>query len=489
MIHFKLTETSTPARAPSKRGVITAACTGAVAIILIIIYIVGAVHYSSVFLPNTVINGCDVSSMNASETAQRLARAADEYTLTLVTREGSEVICGSDIGLSASVSTDEIENMIDKQNSYAWPLYAFSQKSYTADTATVEYLYDDEMLTAVLNSLNCVSPENPTQASDAQLVLSGGEFIILPEVYGNTADKEVLESAVRIAVESQSVTLNLSEAGVYDEPAVLADDEKLTAQKDLLNSIADVTITLTFGESTESADISKVMTWLYVSETYDGYSLAANTDALSEYAVALSEKYDTAGEPIDFETTDGETITLTGDYGWKLDTEYAAQTLGTLAAEGTSVSYNLTDHSAESEMWWEYTAVSYGTVGSEYYGDSYAEVCVSSQHMWLYSGGEVAMESDVVTGNPSVGHDTPTGAFRVRALRTDTTLNGEDYSVDVAYFIVFADDVGFHDAVWQPYFGGDWYCTNGSHGCVNMPLDAIEEMYGLVRMGMPVFVY
>ena len=55
--------------------------------------------------------------------------------------------------------------------------------------------------------------------------------------------------------------------------------------------------------------------------------------------------------------------------------------------------------------------------------------------------------------------------------------------------MVFTTDSGFHDAEWQWAFGDDMYIDNGSHGCVNLPLEVAEQLYGFVYPGMPVFVY
>ena len=139
--------------------------------------------------------------------------------------------------------------------------------------------------------------------------------------------------------------------------------------------------------------------------------------------------------------------------------------------------------------WWTRTGVGYDSNGQDYYGNTYAEVSITEQHMWMYKDGEVVFESDVVTGNPNLGNDTPIGAFRIRYHQANAVLVGPGYAQPVAYWMVFADDVGFHDATWQPYFGGDLYLWNGSHGCVNLPLDKAGELFNLVYDNMPVFVY
>ena len=44
-------------------------------------------------------------------------------------------------------------------------------------------------------------------------------------------------------------------------------------------------------------------------------------------------------------------------------------------------------------------------------------------------------------------------------------------------------------ASWRSQFGGEIYKTNGSHGCVNLPLDAAKTLYENVSYGFPVVCY
>ena len=48
---------------------------------------------------------------------------------------------------------------------------------------------------------------------------------------------------------------------------------------------------------------------------------------------------------------------------------------------------------------------------------------------------------------------------------------------------------GLHDATWRQEFGGEIYKNNGSHGCINMPLDIAEKVYNAVSVGTVVEVY
>ena len=50
--------------------------------------------------------------------------------------------------------------------------------------------------------------------------------------------------------------------------------------------------------------------------------------------------------------------------------------------------------------------------------------------------------------------------------------------------------VGFHDATWQPAFGGSLYLKGyGSHGCINVSYSAAETLYNMITFDEPVVVY
>lgn len=128
----------------------------------------------------------------------------------------------------------------------------------------------------------------------------------------------------------------------------------------------------------------------------------------------------------------------------------------------------------------------YGYVQKEYtqeLSDRVVVVDISDQHLKFYKRNAVALESDVVTGKP--GHETNMGYQQVKATYENAELIGPTWDVKVSVYAPFNNDgEGFHDAWWRPDtdFGGDTYMTNGSHGCVNMPLDKAKE---LVRQLLP----
>jgi lipoprotein-anchoring transpeptidase ErfK/SrfK len=66
---------------------------------------------------------------------------------------------------------------------------------------------------------------------------------------------------------------------------------------------------------------------------------------------------------------------------------------------------------------------------------------------------------------------------------------GDEYSVDVEYWMAFFEGQGLHDAPWKSRFGGNIYKTDGSRGCVNLPTDIAKKVYEKSKEGMAIVIY
>lgn len=127
--------------------------------------------------------------------------------------------------------------------------------------------------------------------------------------------------------------------------------------------------------------------------------------------------------------------------------------------------------------------------GKNDYGDSYVEINLTAQHMFLYKDGKLVIDSDFVSGNVSKNNATPTGAYGVTYTEKNATLRGENYETPVTYWMPFAGNVGMHDAYWRSKFGGSIYKYAGSHGCINLPPEVAKVVFENVKKNYPVLVY
>jgi lipoprotein-anchoring transpeptidase ErfK/SrfK len=121
------------------------------------------------------------------------------------------------------------------------------------------------------------------------------------------------------------------------------------------------------------------------------------------------------------------------------------------------------------------------------YSGTYADVNLTTQKMFFVKNGVKVLETDIVTGAPSMA--TPPGTFRVQGKSSPAVLVGPGYRSPVTYWMAFNGGIGFHDATWQSSFGGKRYLTNGSHGCINMPLAAAKTLYSYLSVGDTVRVH
>ena len=129
-------------------------------------------------------------------------------------------------------------------------------------------------------------------------------------------------------------------------------------------------------------------------------------------------------------------------------------------------------------------------------GDSYVEIDLSRQKVWVYLNGKKEIETDCVSGCVKKGHATPTGVFFLTYKQKDRILRGKklpngryEYQSHVNYWMPFNGGIGLHDATWRSKFGGDIYVTSGSHGCINLPKDKAEKIYDIIDKNMPIIVY
>lgn len=438
-----------------------------------VVYIGFAVFFQNHFCFGTRIDGIPVGGRGVKSVENLIKEEIDNYTLTLVERENMvETIAGSDIDLKP-VFDNEVSGLLAEQKGYGWGVILFRGQELELDKVVS---YDADTLRKLIGELDVAADKNQREPVNATYSAYSEEsgYTLVPADYGTTIDESRLQMAVAEAVASLEEELNLSDSGCYVEPDVTDDDERLLALIDDLNCYVGTTIIYEFGEEKEVLDAQIIHTWL---GDEDG-KISVDEEAVLAYVKELGKTYNTAYKPKEFETSYGKTVTITnGFYGWRIDNEgELAQIMEDLSA-GESVT---------REPVYLQTANSHGETD---YGDSYVEINLTAQHLFLYKDGELVIETDFVSGDVAKGHSTPTGAFGITYTTKDAVLRGEDYATPVTYWMPFAGDVGMHDATWRRSFGSNIYKTNGSHGCINLPLSAAKTIYENVEKGYPVLVY
>lgn len=438
-----------------------------------IAYIAVAIYFGFHFYEDTVIYGVDCSQKTVDQVKQEVAERLDEYELTIEEREGrTEKILAEEIDLEF-VDNSSIDRMLKKQHSYIWPVMMFLKRS---SVSSVSFSYDEEKAAQVLRQLDCMDTLRAVAPCDAYIGTTDTGFEVVPEVMGTTLDWEKTRQAVLSALNSGAVTVSLEEADCYVNPEIYSDNEELISDAAAMSELAKAYITYDFGEQKEIVNAPVIKDWIV--ELADG-SFVIDDMKVTEYVENLAVKYDTFGLPLDFYTSIGTTVTLSGgDYGWCIDQDATVVALLNALAEG---------YQGTMEPEYLYSAMSHENQGLGY---TYVEICISQQRMWCYENGNLVVDTPVVTGNPNKDNATPSGGvWAIDAKKRDAILEGEGYEAPVDYWMPFNGDVGIHDFKERYHFGGTIYLTNGSHGCVNTPYEAVQTIFDTVSIGTPVIVY
>ena len=441
------------------------------AVCLLVIYIVGIVYYQNHFVRGTVIDQVDVSGMTIPE----LEEQVKNYSLRVIERQADgavleEEICGREIGVSY-ISTEPLQAVLQEQNSWLW----FLKQDAVYETEALPF-YEEEVLEEKIGELRGFKKEFIVEPTDAYIgdYVPGRGFELVAENRGNRLNRNKVIEVIKAAVDGMEEQVDLEENGCYEEPKVTLEDAGLQDAYARLQNYVNVVITYTFGTEKEVLDGDTIVDWIIV----DGAQVTFDRTMVEEYVASLRKKHDTVFRPRKFDTSYGTEVTVDrGDYGWWMDTEQETEELTEMLERGES---------GERVPVYKQKAASYETPD---YGNTYVEINLTAQHLFLYQDGECVLESDFVSGNPSRGNGTPTGIYGITYKERNATLKGENYRTPVSFWMPFNNNVGMHDATWRGEFGGNIYQTNGSHGCINLPYSVAEEIYNHVEKDTPVICY
>ena len=445
--------------------------------VLIIAAIVIAVYSSGHFAKGTKVNGIDVSGMSVKQLQKRIG----EYSINVKERKideksrdesfFEETIKGRDIGLAVG-DAQPLYDILKGQGFIKF--FAGDKKDYEISHTLS---YDKDLLAKEVSALKGASTTDGTEAVSASIAeyTEGKGYEIVSEQQGDILDEQATCEAIEKAVASLKESVDLSKEKAYKKPEFTSESDVLKDAVETLNRYVGTKITYQFGDDTVVLDGTRINKWIKIKKDN---TVKIRRNKVEEFVQKLHRKYDTVFTNRKFKTAYGDTVTVYGgDYGWWMNTVKETDKLVKLIQKG-----------AVKERTPEYrqTAVSYG---DKDYGDTYAEVDLSGQHVFVVKNGKVVFDTACVTGNESQGHATPAGTYGITYKQRNATLRGENYETPVSYWMPFNGGIGFHDAYWRSRFGGTLYRTGGSHGCVNLPPSSAKKIYSLVEQGTPVICY
>ncbi|MDO4632402.1 MAG: peptidoglycan binding domain-containing protein [Eubacteriales bacterium] len=455
----------------------------AAGVVLAAIYVGISIYYSGHFMKGSYMNGVDISGMTAEEAKEQAREQMAAYTLTIHARElGDEVIGGSSIDYVYQ-ENDNVSKQLSSQLSFLWIFRSLFPGNHPVE---IDTSYDNALLSQRLQTLSAFSEESQRAPVDAHIEFGKEGFEVVPEDEGTTLKADEAIQLIREALDLGLREVDLDESGVYETVTVRQDDPSLMEKIKPYTEYANASVTYLMGNERVVLDGNTLKDWLTVDA--DG-NLTRDDEVfkqkLQTYVEVFASKYDTIDTYRTMTSTNGERKTAYAyEYGWQVDQEAELAQLTEEILGGKFV---------EREP--NYSSTAHGH-GENDLGNSYIEVDLGYQHMYYYMDGQMVFESAFISGKPDGEHDTHVGIFKIHNMESPSVLTGEmrtdgtpEYQTTVQYWIAFDGGIGFHDATWQTMgFGGDLYLSVGSHGCINLPLDAAAELYSIIRWEDPVVV-
>lgn len=433
-------------------------------------------HYNSHFLSDTQIGGIQVGGQTAEQAAQTLKTKLANQSYTI--EEHSKPLTrftSHEAGVKA-YSSSQLKQMIAKQNSFSWPAHSVSASA--DDEQLSASAMNNSDLTALADQIvQKAAGTQRTATHNATLVYKDHRFMVQKPVYGTEVSVSSVKAALTKAIATHQSTINLSQA--YVKPTVLANNKILAHAKDQAEKLVKNRITYRITNHSVRIPSDTIGSWL---TTSNGRISASNTK-IKQYLTKLSYQYGTIHKTRHFKAHDGRVVKVpAGLYGWSIKVSAETPILSKAVLAGKPITRTPVIQ-----------GMGYHKDGSDL-GSTYIEVSKPAQHMWVHKNGKIIISTPVVTGKPVSG-TTPSGVWDVWSKQRNAVLRGKNddgsnYASPVSYWMPIDNTgVGIHDSPWQPRYGGNWYLTHGSHGCVNTPPSVVGKVYAAVPLHTAVVIY
>lgn len=451
-----------------------------IAVLLLLIglgYGAGIGYYADRFQANTKFGAVDISNMTFEQAKAKIESDIHSKNITIV-ENGKEIGKLSISDLKPQLNTDAaLKKTYHSQDPVKWIMGFFSTDTHQHELMESMKI-DEKALTEQLGAIGLGNAQR-IAAEDAKIDYANDKgYFVQPEKMGNQLDLEIVKKSIIEGLQTGVTTTEVNTA--YLQPEITSTHESITKVMNQIDHIASTKITLQIAGEEEVIPREKIVEWLYFDDVND---LVVDQTKVVEYVSTLNDKYATYNKPRQFQSTLQGTVTVQpGTLGWSIDSD----------EESSQIIRDLTK-GGEIKRETYVVGSGYGQSGNDI-GNSYVEVDVANQMMFIYVDGQQVLSTPIVTGRP--GTDTVVGAYAVWDKKTPSVLKGfnphtnKEYEQPVDYWMPFdATGQGIHDASWQASFGGEAHLSSGSLGCINTPPHIMPQVFEYVQLGMPVIVF
>ncbi len=451
---------------------------GIIALLFVLAYGIGTYHFShnERFLPNTKVANIQIGNQSLSQAKKTINTHLLQKDFVI--KEKGRTLTSFNlrsVNLKLN-SLTPLKRILQNQNPFTWPL-SFIHSAQTSHSSILNLSQNDQKLSQIVSKHVARLNRHRATGKGARLTVAAGHVKLVQASQGNRIDPKKLTQQLKKSLSLGQTALTLTSATYLSHHS----SENTAAQRAATQATAILSEKAVYNIAGYHFRIPKktIASWL----TYQNQQLSLDPTQVQAYVSKLNAKYKTYGKPKTFTSTLRGKVTVNGGlFGWsfRITDETAALSAAILSGKDFT-RQPLTQ------------GTGYNT-NKQILGNTYVEVDKKNQKMFIYKKGKLVLKTNVVTGLPPK-QTTTTGVWSVWAKKRHATLRGKEadgsaYASKVSYWMPIDDTgIGIHDASWQPTFGGDWYKTHGSNGCVNTPPSVMPRVYKLVALGTPVIVF
>lgn len=448
-------------------------------------YLGGVAYFSDHFLPNTAVDGTDYSLKTRDELVSAIDSETDGYSLK-VSGAGVELtLAAADVDLGYD-GTAYADDAFGRANAWAWPFELTKSRDIKLDK---KLAYDKDKVAAAIAPFVEKSQEAAkTAEQNAKIAYDQAQSSFVLENGGDTRSLNGDAAAAKVCAALDAL-----------QPSLTLGDDCMTSGDDFSEAIKQAnsylasapTLTLA-GSTVTTITAEQIASWVKFG---DDLSISLDSDAITAWCRGdLSKSCDTVGTTRTYTRPDGKQVSVSGgSYGWNINGADTATKIVEALQSGQKSNIDIPTYSQGAS----YAAAN----GGKDWGNRFIDVDLAEQHARMYDdSGNLVWETDIVTGDTTKDHGTPCGVYVMDSYRAqgdvelrgaiDPATNEPEYISHVDYWMPFiGNSYALHDADWRSKFGGKVYEGNGSHGCVNLPVDKAKELFGLTKIGDIVVVH
>ena len=447
--------------------------------IIALIIAVGSYYQANHFNSEIRINDIKVGGMTADLALKKLKSTVLKNVVYI---GDHQILDGKD---SKMGFTDNDLPDIKKLLKNQWTFFPSSKaKDYSLMPGSQDYFRNQTLKKQVEEKL-LVMNQNLKAPQDAVVRLEQGKIIVASSISGEQYDVVSLLKDYDKQEYISEIRLNPAYIQPIKEDSEFIKNQQKKLEEFLAQTVdymvQDKVFTLNASELIKNASISKDLQ-IKIDDSGDFKSKIAE----------INTSQSTLNKDFTFKTHSGSVISVKGKgYGWAIDIEKELPRIKE-AFENGEKSVSASNIYGNG---WKGEGYGYEAIANNGIGDTYAEVSIAAQRIWIYKNGQLVITTNVVTGTHDNRHDTSPGVWYILYKQTPAVLTGREngkitYQAPVNYWAPFTNDgQGFHDASWRGNWAGNAYLTAGSHGCVNTPPSMMKTVYDNLSTNEPVVVY